>query len=132
MAFELHGNAFPGIAASNIAAGQTVLLASGAPERSVHPVPSNNEDLIGVTHVAATRGDAVAIHLPGEVVSVTAAGTVISGSDVVYSTASLGYVTQAAASGVVRFAAGKSVSAVANPGETFSLYIRPKQLGGLA
>ena len=132
MAYELHDRPFPGIAASNIGAGQAVVLASGSAERTVHPVPSNNEEPFGVTHAVATRGEAVAIHLPGEVVKVTAAGTVISGSDVVYSTASLGYVTQAAASGVVRFAAGKSVSAVANPGETFSLYIRPKQLGGLA
>ena len=132
MAFELHGDAFPGIAASNIAAGQAVLLASGSAERTVHPVPSNNEEPFGITHAAATRGEAVAVHLPGEVVKVTAAGTVISGSDVVYSTASLGYVSQAGASGVVRYAAGKSVSAAANPGETFSLFIRPKQLGGLA
>lgn len=131
MAFEIHGAAFPGIAASNIAAGQAVKLASG-PERSVCAVASNNEDPFGVTHAVATRGDAVAVHHLGEVVKVIAAGTVTNGSEVVYSTASLGYVSQAPASGVVRYAVGKSVSDTVNPGENFSLYIRPKLLGGLA
>lgn len=131
MAFELHDRPFPGIAASNIAGGAAVKLA-GTGEREVCTVASLNEEVFGVTHTAATRGEAVAVHVPGEVVKVTAAGTVTQGSDVVFSAASAGYVTQAPASGMVRHAVGKSVSPLALPGETFSLYIRPKQLGGLA
>lgn len=132
MAFELHEKPFPGIAASNIAKGAAVSLAATGAERGVFTSPSNNERAFGVTHTAATRGEGVAVHVAGEVVKVTAAGTVLQGSEVAFSAASAGFVTQAAASGVIRYSVGQNVSPVANPGETFSLYIRPTQLGGLA
>jgi hypothetical protein len=130
MAFELHDKPFPGLAASNIGAGVAVKLANG--EREVCPVGSNNEEAFGVTHAVATRGEGVAVHVAGEVVKVTAAASIAAGADVVPAVPSLGYAGQAAASGVLRFAVGKNVSGPVNPGETFSLYIRPKQLGGLA
>lgn len=128
MAFELHHTPFPGIAGSTIpatAVGAPVKL--GAGEREVAPVGSSNESVFGVTHAGATRGDAVAVHLPGETVKARAAATILGGATAIYSVASAGYLTGTAGSGLQ--AVGNNVSGAAAPGETFSLYIRP---GGIA
>lgn len=121
MAFEIHDKPFPGIAVGSIVAGAPVKWDSTG-ERTVKVCATSTDRVAGVTHLAAASGAGVAVHQPGEVVKVTAAATCLSGSTVTWSAASAGYYPGVNASG--HAAAGNNVSGDANPGETFSLYIR--------
>lgn len=122
MAFELHRHAFPGIAATHVAARQVVKLAPGAIERGVMPAAAADEP-IGVALTTATAGNAVTVHEQQSVAKVVAAASLGAAANVgvVGATTSLGPV----ASGSMR--TGQSVAA-AQPGEVFSLYVNPRQL----
>lgn len=134
MAFELHRvPGLPGIAASSINAGQAVSLDVGDVQRQFLPISTNSIEPFGVARATAvTAGDAVTVWDTGHVVRIaTAVASLGHGADIgVASTnGALGPIT--GASGSVKWAVGKSLSAAA-AGETFSLSIRPRQLGGLA
>lgn len=121
MAFEIHDDAFPGIAVGTIVAGAPVKW-STAGERAVTVCATSTDRVNGVTHLAAASGQSVAVHQPSEVVKATAAATILSGQTVTWSAASAGYYPGINASG--HQAAGNCVSGDTNPGETFSLHIR--------
>lgn len=131
-AFELHRSGFPALAASALSAGQLVSHDTGDTQRQVVPIATVNVEPLGVALAsAANPGDAVTVMDRGSVVKVLAAASLGAGADVgnVGATTSLGLV--AGASGVVKWAAGKSMTAAA-AGEVFSFYVNPRQLGGLA
>jgi hypothetical protein len=131
-AFELHRSGFPAKAASAVGALVAVSHDTGDTQRQVLPVSTVNVEPFGVTLATAVNaGDAVTVLERGNVVKVTAIASLGAGADigVASSNGALGLV--AAASGVVKWAVGKSMSAAA-AGEVFSLYVNPRQLGGLA
>jgi hypothetical protein len=130
MAFKLHRTSFPGIAASAIAAGQPVTLASGG-DRHVAPIATANVQPLGVALASAVNpGEGVAVLDRGNTEIVIAAASLGRGAEigVLAGTTSFGPVS--AASGSAVFSVGQSVSAAA-AGEEFSLYINPRQLSGL-
>ena len=133
MAFELHRDpGLPGIAASAMAANTVVTEDVGDVQRQFLAVATVNVEPIGVTRsVASFAGDAVTVYDQPHIVRAVAAASLGHGADVgvVGATTSLGLV--AAASGVVKWRVGRSLTAAA-AGETFSLSIRPRQVGGLA
>lgn len=131
-AFELHRSGFPALAASAINLGAVVSQDVGDTQRQVLPVSTVNVEPLGVALATAVNpGDALTVLDRGSVVKVTAAASLGAGAyvGVVGATLSLGLV--AGASGVVKWAVGKSMTAAA-AGEVFSFYINPIQLGGLA
>lgn len=132
MAFELHdGMAFPGLAASNVQAGQVVSLASGT-ERGIIPCASANLRPFGVALAQATAGDAVTVHALGNVVKVIAnASCGVDALVTVASGSATGVAPITVASGTLTHAVGISVTAAA-AGETLSIFVHPRQLGALA
>ncbi len=128
-AFELHKNEFPAIAASDLNPGRVVKLDVGDTQRQVVPVATSNGEPLGVALATGLQGKPVTIELNGSIVKVVAGGSIGAGADVgVASTnGSLGPVS--GASGSVVFTVGKAMSAAA-AGESFSLYVRPRQLSG--
>jgi len=132
MAFELHhDNAFPGLAASAIQDRQVVYLIPGSSERAVAPCTVASARPHGVALASAIVGQAVTVHDRGNYVKCVAAASLGNGGEVgvVGATKSLGPLT--AASGSVSCSAGQAVTAAA-AGEVFTLYVNPRQLGGLA
>jgi hypothetical protein len=131
MAFELHRSALPGIAASAINAQQVVTHDTGDTQRQFLPVATNGVEPAGVALATAVNpGDAVAIHDAYNVVKAVACASIGAGADIGVATSSgrLGLVT--GASGVTRYRVGKSLTPAAD-GETFSLYVNPRQLSNL-
>jgi hypothetical protein len=131
MAFELHRTAFPGIAASAINAQQVVTFDGGDTQRQVLPAATNGVEPLGVALATAVNpGDGVTVHDAFNVVKAVACASVGAGVDVGVATSSgrLGPVT--GASGVTRYRVGKTLTAAAD-GETFSLYVNPKQISNL-
>lgn len=131
-AFELHRGGFPGKAASAISAGAVVGLDAGDVQRQVVPLATLNAEPFGVALASAVNpGDAVTVLEPFDVVKVTAAASLGHGADIGIASTNGAVGPIAAASGVVKWRIGRSLSAAA-AGEVFSLYINPRQLGGLA
>lgn len=132
MAFELHsGLALPGLAASDINAGQVVSIASGT-ERGLIPCASNNLRPLAVALATAARGEAVTAHALGNVVKVTSNASCGIGADVTVASGAAGRVAPVAvASGVLRWGVGQTLTAGA-AGEVLSILVHPRQLGDLA
>lgn len=131
MAFELHRSALPGIAASAINAQSVVTHDIGDTQRQFLPVSTSGLEPVGVALATAVNpGDGVTVHDAYNVVKIVAAASLGAGANVgVASTnGQLGIV--AGASGVTTWRVGKSLSAAA-AGETFSLYVNPRQLSNL-
>jgi hypothetical protein len=131
-AFEQHRTAISALAASAMSVGQLVTYDVGDTQRQVVPVSTVNVEPLGIALASAVNpGDGVTVLDRGNIVKVLAAASLGAGADVgvVGATTSLGLV--AAASGVVKWAAGKSETAAA-AGEVFSFLINPRQVGGLA
>lgn len=98
----------------------------------VVPVASVNDQPFGVAHdVASSVGDVIPVYGPHNVAKVVAAASIGVGADagVASTNGNLGPVT--AASGVVKYRVGYSLTAAA-AGETFSLFVAPRQLSGIA
>lgn len=137
MPFTRHNPAaFPGIAATQVMAYAPLRLSNvpTSPERGVQPVPTNNVQPDGFSHAAASYLRPVALHEAGEVVEAIAAASLGAGAEVMVGTANasvIGLIPAAGASGVTRFAVGKSTTP-AGDGEFFSLYVNPRQISGLA
>lgn len=131
MAFELHRSAFPGIAASAVNAQQAVSLDVGDVQRQVLPLATNNVEPLGVTIATAVNpADSVAVFDRGNIVKVPAVASFGAGQDIGVASTNGGFGTVSGASGVTRWAVGKSVTG-ALAGEIFSLYVNPKQLSNL-
>lgn len=131
-AFELHSDGFPLKAASAISINAVLGLDTGDVQRQVIPLATNNVEPFALAIASApTPGDALTGMVPGDVVKAVAAASLGHGTDVGIASTNGALGPVAAASGVVRWRVGRSVSAAA-AGETFSLYISPRQLGGLA
>lgn len=129
---ELHRHAIGAKAASAMSVGQVVGYDAGDVSFQVVPIATINVEPVGVALASVVNpGDAVTVIDRGNVIKVLAAASLGAGQNigVVGATTSLGLA--AAASGVVKWAVGVSLSAAA-AGETFSLHVNPKQLGGLA
>jgi hypothetical protein len=126
---ELHRNGFPGKAASAILPGQAVSLNTGDTEREVLPVATSNVEAFGIALASAGPQDAVTIFEEHSVVKVTALASLGAGANIGVASANGALGIVSAASGSVVHAIGKSVSAAA-AGESFGLYIRPRQLSG--
>lgn len=129
---ELHRHAISAKAASAMSVGQVVGYDVADTSFQVVPLATINVEPLGIALASVSNpGDAVTIIDRGNVIKVQAAASLGAGADigVVGATTSLGLA--AAASGVAKWAVGKSLSAAA-AGETFSLHVNPKQLGGLA
>lgn len=133
MAFELTRNAFPGIAASAVIPHQVVRLAAGSGERGVCPVASSNEEPLGIALASAAIGEAVTVYDLGNVAKGVAGASVGAGALVAVAvTASApGVRPVSGASGAAEWAVGRTVSA-ANTSEKLSIFVHPRQLGGLA
>lgn len=131
MAFEIHRNSFPGLAASNIAPFAPVKLAPGALDRGLIPAATVTDEILGVTHATALRGEAVSVHEENDYAKVQAAASLGVGANVAVASSNFGFGPVAAASGVARFRAGVAVSPAA-AGEFFTIKVSPRQLGGLA
>jgi hypothetical protein len=133
MAFELHsGPVFPGVAASPLGARQGVRLSASGPARGVIPVTATGAEFFGITGDAtAAAGDAVRVYLEGNVVKAKAAASLGQNADVGVNSATDGFVPITGASGIAHQVVGKALEAAA-AGQIFSLYVNPRQLGGLA
>lgn len=135
-AMELHRWAFPGIAASNIGAGNAVGLTASAAERQFVPLATCNVEPFGIalaTAAAAAATPPFSAAVPvvdqGNVIKVTAIGSTGVGADIGVGSSNNGLAPVAGASGVVVWRVGKAVSPAA-AGEIFSLYVSPRQLSG--
>lgn len=122
--------AFPGIAAAALLPYQPVALATTV-ERGVLPCASTNQQPIGVTHATAASGRPVAVHEYPEIVEAIAGASLGGGVAVMVGSANGALVPAAAASGSPRFSVGQSLGPAA-AGETFSLYVNPRQISGLS
>jgi hypothetical protein len=138
MAFELHRHGFQQAlkAASQLLPRTTVRLA-GSNALFVLPCASWNQRPFGVT-ANATHGasglasdDAVTVYEEGNVVKAVAAASLGVGVEVAVGSTNGRLVPLAAASGTPAWAVGISESP-AGDGEVFSLYVKPRQTGGLA
>jgi len=131
MAFELHRNHFPGIAASVINAGQVVALAPGDTQRTVVPVATQlpisaaSSVPLGIAlATSASPGNAVSILDALNVVKVSAAASIGAGAPVGLASSNGGFgPITASGSWVV----GQSVTAAA-AGEVFSVYVNPRPI----
>jgi hypothetical protein len=143
MAFELYRSTFPGIAASNIAAGNALALTvatalAGPVERQFIPISTVNVEPFGIAlataaPVSATPPFSAAVPVIdlGNTIKVTAAASLGVGADVgIASGATTGLGPVVGASGAAVWRVGKAVSPAA-AGEVFGLYVAPRQLSGL-
>lgn len=132
-AFELHTNGFPGIAASAIAMGAVVGLDVGDVQRQVLPLATVNAEPHGIALASAVNpGDGIpVINRIGDVIKVTAIASLGHGADVGIASTNGGLGPITGASGVVKWRVGRAVTAAA-ASEVFSLYVSPRELGGLA
>lgn len=123
MAFELHRNGFPAIAASAMNAQAAVALDVGDVQRQV-VAPASGARVFGVALATAiTAGDPVTVLDRGNVVKVTAAASLGAGQSVNILGATTSYGAVASGS----WAMGQAVTG-ALAGEIFSLYIDPRLL----
>lgn len=130
-AFELHRGGFPAIAGSNVNDHVAVQHDVGDTQRQVLPAASKNVEPVGVTLASAVAGNPVTVFDYGNVVKVTAGASLGAGSEVGVASTNGALGPVAGASGSVVWSVGRSETAAA-PGEVFSLYVRPRQLSGLA
>lgn len=132
MAHENHqGVIEPALKAAS-AMSPRVPVALDAVEGQVVQIATTGVEPLGLTGAASARpGDAVVVYGEGNIVKAVAAASLGFGANigVASSNGALGPVT--GASGVVRWRLGTSREAVA-AGETFSLFVHPRQLSGLA
>lgn len=141
MAYELHnGRALPKIAASNIArptaangakGAMPVTFAAGSAERAAHAVGSTGQEIAGFAICNASRAQGLTVLAEGNVVKCVSVASIGVGANVGIASTNGAMGLVSAASGVVVHAAGKSETA-AGAGEIFSVYVRPRQLSGLA
>ena len=126
-----NGVILPCFAATQLGERVPVAFVAGATARIVAPVASLNEQSIGFTQTAASPGLPVAVQAYGNVVRAVAAASVGAGAEVALGSpnGALGPVT--GASGVVKYSSGTALSAAAGA-ETFSVYVNPRQLSGIA
>jgi hypothetical protein len=136
MAFELHRQPlFPAVAASALSAGAAVGLVNGGDvQRQVIPLATCNIEPIGVARASAVNpGDAVSVYDHSNIVRAVAAASLGHGQlvGVASTNGGLGIVAGGSGSvGPVVWAVGRSLSAAA-AGETFSLFINPRQISGV-
>lgn len=132
MAFALdNGVILPCFAATHLGAQVPVRLIEGATARIVAPVASLNQETIGFTQTAASSGFAVEVQAHGNVVKAVAAASLGAGGDVALGSPNGALGPVVGASGVVKYKSGVSLSAAA-AGETFSVFVNPRQLSGIA
>lgn len=130
MSFVRHSERpFPGIAATVIQANVPVKL-DPSRQRGVAPVGSAGEAALGFTHAIASTGQGVSVHEHTAVVEAVAGASIGIGAALAVGSTNGALVVAAAASGSAKFAVGDSMDN-AQPGETFSLYVRPRQISGL-
>jgi len=131
MAFELHRGGYPGIVASAVTPRSAVIVVGGDTQRSFGPALDNTVEPHGIIDqvvASGLPGESITVYEPGDVVKVTAAASLGSGTDV--GVASGGFSPISGASGITRWRSGKSHTAAA-AGETFSVYVSPRQLSNL-
>lgn len=128
MAFELHREVFPGIAASVVQPRQLVKLVDG--ERRVAPIASTNELPLGLALGSAGIGENVAVPEPGSIVKAIAGASLGGGAEVQIGSSNGALVLAAGASGVTKFSVGQTVAATA-AGEVVSVRVNPRQLSNL-
>lgn len=128
MAYELHRNAYPGLAASAINSRVPVGRAAG--ERAVVPVATSGAEPFGISLASAAQGEAVTVLDHHSVAKAVAAASLGGGAPlgVASTNGALGPI--AGASGVARFQVGISEHAAA-AGEVVSVFVNPRQLSGL-
>lgn len=128
MAFVQHRQSDSYVAAS--AVGQHMPVGLDTIKNQVVPLTAVTARPIGLTDATAAQGAAVTVHEETSVAKAVCAASVGVGVDVgVASTnGALGPVT--GASGVTRWAIGQSREAAA-AGETFAVYIHPRQISNL-
>lgn len=132
MAFAIDGGAvLPCFAATHLGERVPVKLVEGATARIVAPVASLNEETIGFTQTSASSGFAVEVQAVGNIVKAVAAASVGAGADVALGSPNGALGPVAAASGVVKYKSGVSLSDAA-AGEVFSVFVNPRQLSGIA
>jgi hypothetical protein len=125
-----HEKPFPGIAATNIGALVPVKLDPSG-QRKVAPVGSAGEAAFGVTgNSVASSGQGVTVHEQGAVVEAIAGASLGIGAELALGSTNGALVVAAGASGSAKHAVGVAMDP-ALPGETFSLYVRPRQISGL-
>lgn len=134
MAFELHDTypgGLPAIAASAISGAKAVGLDVGNVQRQVLPIATNNAEPIGVAAASAVNpGDGITVYNTEHIVKVVAAASVGHGADVGVASTNGDFGPVAGASGTAKWRVGVALTAAA-AGETFSLYVKPRQLSGL-
>lgn len=133
MAFRRVNDVMPCIAASAINYGQAVALDVGDVQRQVLPLGTNTLEAFGLALATAVNpGDPVSVHgfLSGNVEKVVAGASLGHGADIGIGSTNGALAPIVGASGVAKWRVGKSMTAAA-VGETFSLYVAPRQLSGL-
>lgn len=127
---QLH-NPLPFTAASDCNPERVVTIDTGI-SRGVVPVATNNVEPFGVNgQPTQLRTESVTIYGPDDIVQVTACASLGAGAVVGIASTNGQLGPVAAASGVSRYRVGVSLEA-AQPGEKFSLYVKPKQLSNLS
>lgn len=129
MAFELHrGEGLPVFAASPI--NPKTFVRWDTSDRKVLPLATNSQEPLGAVHATALTGEGLAVHETKSIVKAVAAASLGAGADLmVASTNGALGPAAAGASGVVRWRVGVSQEAAA-AGETFSVYVNPRQISG--
>lgn len=119
---------FPAFAGSIIRPNEGVKLAGGSGQRVVIPVTANTDTPFGLNGEAtAAVGAPLTVYEQGAVREVLCVASVGAGADVAVASNNAGFGPVVGASGVIRAAAGQSLEP-AQPGEYFSLYVRPRAL----
>lgn len=96
------------------------------------PVGTNNIEIFGITGAAThAAGEYAVVYEEGNVVKAVACASLGAGAKVDVGSTNERLKPAAAASGVVRYTSGIS-EGPASDGEVFSVYIKPRQTGGLA
>lgn len=138
MAFELHryNDQLSVTAASSILPKQPVRLA-GSSVLFALPCATNNVRPFAVNGLASggasglDQGEKITVYEEGNIVKAVAAASLGVNAEVAVGSPNGALIPIAIASGVGRWAVGVSLSAAAE-GETFSLYVMPRQTGSLA
>jgi hypothetical protein len=130
MAFELHTNPLPGIAATVIADQSAVRFIPGATQRAVGPVASTNQEPVGVVDAGATSLAPVTVYGEHSYVKALAVASVGAGANVGHASANgaLGPVVAASGAAVWRIGVSQEPAAA---GQVFTVLVNPRQLSGL-
>lgn len=131
MAFDLHNNPLPGIAATVIEDRVAVRFIAGATQRAVGPVASSNQEPLGVVDAGATSLAPVTVHGDQSYVKAVAVASLGAGAEVGHASANgaLGPVAGASGSDIWRVGIAQEPAAA---GEVFTVFVNPRQLSGLA